>query len=114
MREGRLVILRTGDWSEVATIDQAYQGDLAHRPFFNADGTIMAILDSLTSVMLVEVATGRKLTSLSSPWRLSPKGMAFSHDGAKLVVGTRHAPIEVWDLRYIRDMLGDMQLDWAP
>jgi WD40 repeat protein len=114
VREGALKILRTGDWSEVATIDQDYQGDLAHRPFFTSDGAYMAILDSLTSIMLVEVATGRRLTSMASPWRLSPKGMEFSADDRHLVVGTTRAPIEVWDLQYIRDMLGDMKLDWKP
>jgi len=79
---------------------------------FSADSRILAVAISRNTVRLVEAATGRELATLESPDRVGIDWITFSADGTQLAVVGGSGPIQLWDLRLIREQLALMGLDW--
>jgi tetratricopeptide (TPR) repeat protein len=79
---------------------------------FAPDSKIVAILQNVRLVQLIDVATGQELASLASPDPRQISHLAFSPDGSRLTAACADAVIQVWDLRYLRHQLADLGLDW--
>jgi WD40 repeat protein len=79
---------------------------------FSPDSQMFAAGISRTAVRLVEMATGRVLATLEAPERLVINWLSFSPDGTQLAVALATGPIQLWDLRLIRQQLVSMNLDW--
>jgi serine/threonine protein kinase/WD40 repeat protein len=108
----RVLILRTGDWQEIVTIARDYSGDLASTVAYTPDGSLVAVKDTVASIMLVDPRSGERVATLANPHRLSAQGMAFDPQGRRLAIGTR-SYVQVWDLGRAREVLRSMALDWA-
>jgi len=79
---------------------------------FSPDSQMFAAAISRTAVRLVETASGRELATLEAPERLVISWIAFNAGGTKLAVALATGPIQLWDLRLIRQQLASMNLDW--
>jgi WD40 repeat protein len=80
---------------------------------FSADSGILAVAISRSTVRLVEAATGRELATLEAPERMDIHWITFNPDGTQLAVASGSGPIQLWDLRLIRQQLASMNLDWG-
>jgi WD40 repeat protein len=80
---------------------------------FSPDGKLMALELAPAVIHLVDAATFRTVAKLEDPNGDQPVWQAFTPDGTKLVVVTKHTTaIHIWDLRAIRTRLKEMNLDW--
>jgi hypothetical protein len=80
---------------------------------FSADGHLMALEMAPGIVHLMDPATARTVAKLEDPHGDRATWMSFTPDGTQLVVTALGArAIHNWDLRLIRDRLGEMGLDW--
>jgi WD40 repeat protein len=76
------------------------------------DGEIWAIGNPPHHTCLYSTATGRRLAILEPPHKAQISGLAFSPDGATLAVMQRDSVVQLWDLRYLRQELAALNLDW--
>ena len=79
---------------------------------FSPDSQMLAVGISRTAVQLVETASGKELAMIEAPERLVISWIAFDSDGTQLAVALKTGPIQLWDLRLIRQKLASMNLDW--
>jgi WD40 repeat protein len=79
---------------------------------FSDDGRMLAVLRTMTEILLVDPRDLRELARLQSREPMILSELRFSPDGGLLVVGTDAGYIHVWDLRRIRARLKEMHLDW--
>jgi WD40 repeat protein len=79
---------------------------------FAPNGQLMAVTDSVFTVRLLEMATGRELATFGMPEPQLIYCLAFSPDGSQLAVGGFTPVIYLWDLRLIRQELAALKLDW--
>jgi WD40 repeat protein len=79
---------------------------------FSPDGEVWAIGNPPHHTRLYSTATGRRLAILEPPHQAQIASLAFSPDGATLAVMQRDSVVELWDLRYLRRELADLNLDW--
>jgi hypothetical protein len=80
---------------------------------FSPDGKLMALELAPTVIHLVDAATFRTIAKLEDPHGDQLVWQAFTPDGSKLVVVTKHTTaIHIWDLRAIRARLKEIYLDW--
>jgi WD40 repeat protein len=100
-----------GDWVPVYRIARepyGVPGPIA----FTADGRLMALGVSQSTIHLVDPASGRKLAALQSPGVTALSWLSLSADGGLLAAGDAVHAIHVWDLRAVRQRLVEMGLDW--
>jgi serine/threonine protein kinase/WD40 repeat protein len=98
-----------GSWQAKYRLLRADAGQSLGWIVFSPDGNLVALLDSVHEVRLVEPATGREIARL--PNAGCPH--CFSADGTQLVTyAGRDGDIQVWDLRRIRQQLAQLSLDW--
>jgi WD40 repeat protein len=119
--DSRALIISHGDSYEFWDVGslqliRRLQRDVALYPgyvAFSPDGKLMALEMAPAVVHLKEVDTGRTIVKLEDPHGDRATWMAFTPDGAKLVVvGLYARAIHLWDLRLIREQLKRMHLDW--
>jgi eukaryotic-like serine/threonine-protein kinase len=79
---------------------------------FTRDGTVMAVADTAQRVVLLNPNTGEELASLPVPRDWPILALCFSPDGSQLACGANNRMTQVWDLRYIRQELAKIGLDW--
>jgi WD40 repeat protein len=80
---------------------------------FASDSRTAAYDDFTGAMVLVEVETGRELARLEDPEQAQIDTAAFTPDGSQLITTLVARPyLRVWDLRAIRRLLTDLQLDW--
>jgi tetratricopeptide (TPR) repeat protein len=103
---------RVGTWELGRQIDPEGNMSAHHAPAFTSDGRLMALGIATDQVLLADAATGRELARLTTLHPVNPAPLVFSHDGTKLVAGTKRKTALIWDLRRIRDQLAPMGLDW--
>jgi tetratricopeptide (TPR) repeat protein len=119
--DGRWLVLGTareyrcyevGSWEPGRTYTRDREDTSAAVLAFAPDSKILAILQNLRLVRLIDVATGKELGSLASP---DPRGisyLAFSPDGSRLAAACGNGVIQAWDLRSLRQHLAGLGLDW--
>jgi serine/threonine protein kinase/WD40 repeat protein len=99
-------------WTPRLRAARVTQPNVLETMAFSPDARVLAVTSTVSSVRLLDVASGQELVTLEAPepWPISWLG--FTPDGAQLVVagGTRF--IHVWDLRLLRQQLAAMDLDW--
>ena len=76
------------------------------------DGRLVAARLNEFQVALLDAATGETLARIEHPDLLSFGVMTFSPDGSQLVCATGGRGVQVWDLRYVREQLARLKLDW--
>jgi WD40 repeat protein len=79
---------------------------------FSPDGRLLALTKNLMEVTLIDMSTFRELATLlpREPMVLHP--LAFNFDSSLLACGTGKDVIHLWDLRELRRLLAEMELDW--
>lgn len=82
------------------------------RMAFSHDGRIFAGTVLRKTVRLYDAATGRVLADLEAPDSRLVSGLAFSPDDTQLAVCGMRVTLRVWDLRWLREQLKGMNLDW--
>ncbi len=78
---------------------------------FSPDGRLLAVEMGQGAVRLVDPDTGREYARLEDPNQDRAGYIAFSPDGAQLIVCEADS-LHVWDLRIIRKELARRGLDW--
>src|SRR5437899_12196662 len=79
---------------------------------FSPDQHLLAVARSLTKVQLLKADTLEEVASLESPVPQLISWLAFSPSGNQLAVATETPFIQVWDLRWLRQQLKTLGLDW--
>jgi tetratricopeptide (TPR) repeat protein len=79
---------------------------------FSDDGRMLAVLRTMTEILLLDPRDLRELARLQSREPMILCAIRFSPDGGLLVAGTAAGYFHVWDLRRIRARLAEMHLDW--
>jgi WD40 repeat protein/Flp pilus assembly protein TadD len=80
---------------------------------FSPDGRLLAVETGQNAVRLLDPDTGRVFARLEDPNQDRAQAIAFSPDGAQLVVNGELRALHVWDLRAIRAELAQRDLDWG-
>ena len=113
-RADEFAFYETIDWNLVDRIPRDSGG--GHQPplTFSGDGKILAIAQSSWSVKLIDTATRRELATLASPHSDILRCVSLNRDGSQLVACTQNGVVLHWDLRKIRNVLGEVGLDWEP
>jgi len=106
-------LYRTGSW-ELRFELTGSQNQLAEAGLsaLSPDGEIWAIGNPPNNTHLYSTATGRQLAILEPPHRAAMASLAFSPDGTTLAVMQRDSVVQLWDLRYLRQELAALNLDW--
>jgi WD40 repeat protein len=99
-----------GSWQpgRVIPVEYAGTGQLA----LTRDGKVLAVTPAPHLVRLLETETGRELATLQAPELRNLVVLCFSADGSQLVAACGNQVIQVWDLRYLRQQLAALGLDW--
>jgi WD40 repeat protein len=108
-------VWEVGSWAKPVYKLKGYHGiaGLGGALAFSPDGTMLAIVRSLSEVELVDANKGwEKIVTLKSPDPELLSWLEFSTDGSQLAVVTGAHVIYIWDLRAIRGQLSGMNLDW--
>jgi serine/threonine protein kinase/WD40 repeat protein len=79
---------------------------------FSPDGRLLAVETGQNTVRLLDPDTGREYARLEDPNQDRAWWMAFSPDGAQLVVSGEGQSLHVWDLRAIGAELARRGLEW--
>jgi WD40 repeat protein len=95
-------------WRLERRVARVESGDNRGRAVFTPDGRMLAIAHSSTLVKLIDPVSGREFATL--PTTGGP--VCFSPDGGRLFTSAENDGIHVWDLRRIRQQLGEMGLEW--
>jgi WD40 repeat protein len=119
--DSRALVISRGDefsfW-DVETLQPVLRLQREGIPFpghvaFSPDGRLMALEMAPAVVHLKETATGRTVARLEDPNGDRAAWLAFTPDGASLVVWAGYTGgVHVWNLRAIRARLKEMNLDW--
>jgi WD40 repeat protein len=106
-------LYRTGSWELRLQLTGSQQQLTEPGPgAFSPDGEIWAIGNPPDHTGLYSTATGRRLAILEPPHKAQISGLAFSPDGTTLAVMQRDSVVQLWDLRYLRQELAALNLDW--
>lgn len=65
-------------------------------------------------IQLVRPTSSEPLATLEPPEQVILAYLAFNADGSLLAAATENQVIYLWDLRFIRQQLAAMGLDWTP
>ncbi len=79
---------------------------------FSPDNQLLAAVTTRSVVRLTEASSGREVATLEMPDHLGISWLTFNPDSTKLAVAVTTGPIQIYDLRLIRQELAAMHLDW--
>jgi eukaryotic-like serine/threonine-protein kinase len=103
------VFWKAGDWTRSHAVARERSGDFFGRMCFSPDGRMLALAHTRDLVKLVDTATGNELATLEAGPQTP---LAFTPDGAQLVVAGERGALQIWDLARIRRQLAAMKMDW--
>jgi hypothetical protein len=105
---------RVGTWGSDPDrrIHERRDGIALHPAGFTADGRLIAQGIAPNQLGLADAANGRELARLTTLQPILPTPLAFSRDGTRLIAHTTQKTALVWALRWIRDELARIGLDW--
>jgi WD40 repeat protein/tRNA A-37 threonylcarbamoyl transferase component Bud32 len=102
---------RVGTWEPV----HSWPVDRTSSPSqmaFSPDGRILAVQCDMTAVRLFDTSTFAELATLRHPDSFLLWMLVFSPDGHTLASTTGEGVAHLWDLRKLRESLGEIGLDW--
>jgi serine/threonine protein kinase/WD40 repeat protein/Tfp pilus assembly protein PilF len=105
---------RVGSWEPGPRLTRAGAGHSMGHVAFTRDGKMAAIASSPRLIQLIDPASGCRLATLAAPVPEELHSLCFTPDGERLLAGTAHGGIQLWDLRRIREQLRALRLDWDP
>jgi serine/threonine protein kinase/WD40 repeat protein len=79
---------------------------------FTPDGKLLAITVSPSVIELIDAVTWRPLARLQGPDTDPVMLPGFTPDGSRLFVVRTAGGVRVWDLRWVREQLKSLGLDW--
>jgi WD40 repeat protein len=79
---------------------------------FSPDGSLLAVMTTMTEVSLFDGKSRRPLATLRAREPIMLSLPRFSPDGRWLAVSTSQDVIQLWDLPDLRRRLAELQLDW--
>ena len=79
---------------------------------FSHDGKILAGTAYKRMVRLFDATSGKILADLEAPNPLVISGLSFSPDDTQLAVCESRVKLRIWDLRWVREQLASMKLNW--
>ena len=88
-------------------------GAMGNLTAFSADGRLLAVLGAQWDVWLVDVSSGQRIATLTSPEPSMTGALAFSPDSAILAAARSDETVTVWDLNALRRLLAADGLDWS-
>jgi WD40 repeat protein len=100
------------DWICAAEVPQKVTGGFG-QPCYSPDGRILALTRNGYLVQLLDATTLEELATLEATQLLAAGQLAFSPDGTLLAAVFGANAVVLWDLRFIRERLAAMNLDWA-
>jgi Tfp pilus assembly protein PilF len=105
---------RIGTWAPVSKVDYAVDkspGQGTMPIAFHPGGKIAAVLAAdRTTVLLVDVQSGHRLTAIDGPSESQVYRLVFSPDGRFLAVTRNSQKVDLWDLPLIRLRIQEMGL----
>jgi serine/threonine protein kinase/WD40 repeat protein len=102
-----------GSWRPARTLPREAKLGRLTALAFSPDRSTLALASDAQVVRLVELSSGRELATLAAPDVQRPIfKLAFSADGSQLAGVMGDSRVQLWDLRLLRQQLGDMGLDW--
>ncbi|MBU6401663.1 MAG: hypothetical protein KGS61_15205, partial [Verrucomicrobia bacterium] len=103
---------RTADWTPAHRIRRPGNDDLPGPLTFSSDGRLLALAETRGVVHLVSPETGETLAQIEPAPAGELVSLAFNADASLLAMTLVGAPPQVWNLRYIRQQLAAMHLNW--
>jgi WD40 repeat protein len=103
----------TGSWRELYHVVEPENHQIPGEAAFSPDSQLLAIVVHGREVRLVDADTGRRLADLAPPEHRLLSGIRFSRDGTKLAALEWDQQVQDWNLRWIRDELARLRLDWT-
>ncbi|HEX3719298.1 MAG TPA: serine/threonine-protein kinase [Verrucomicrobiae bacterium] len=103
----------TGDWSLGMVIPRKQNGDLPSPMCFSADGKMLALVDPPGIVHLVSASSGETLAQIEPQPGNEILALEFNADASQLAISRKGAPVQVWNLDYVRRQLAGLGLDWS-
>jgi serine/threonine protein kinase/WD40 repeat protein len=107
-----VTIWEAGSWKLIRQIPREQTTEIPATSAFSPGGQLLAFTSSLSTVQLLEPATGSPVAKLQGPDSDIKAVEGFSPDGSQLALTTQAGAVRVWDLRLIREQLQEIGLDW--
>jgi eukaryotic-like serine/threonine-protein kinase len=102
----------TATWKPLRRISRPVHGDLPGLMSFSADGRLMAVTPTQTTIALLRPDTGEEIARIEPAAEGELIHLAMSPDGAYLGATQAGRYPQVWSIREIRRQLRAMGLDW--
>jgi WD40 repeat protein len=102
---------KVGTWEPIHIIPLNRSG-AATGQCFSWDGRLLALTKNLMEVTLIDMATFRELATLLPREPMVINCLTFNSDSSLLACGTGKDVVHLWDLRELRQLLAEMDLDW--
>jgi WD40 repeat protein/Flp pilus assembly protein TadD len=109
-----LALWKVGSWELAREVPRQEGLENPVRAAFAGDGKLLALTPGPSVVQLIDPATGRPVARLEASDSDPVWCVAFSPEGSRLAVGTTAGNVRVWDLRWVRQRLKELGLDWDP
>ncbi|MCA9249563.1 MAG: protein kinase [Phycisphaerales bacterium] len=115
--DGKWLAIR--DWSGISILrapswDKAHRIDVAGftRVGFSRDSRLLIASDEQSKIHLIDLSTGKTLTSFYGPGQLAATDPMITSDGLLVAFAQRGALVQIWDLHAMRKTLASLRLDW--
>ena len=104
----------TTSWQkdEARTLSRGNMSETTGALTYSQDGKLLAVARERDLAQLLDAKTGRELAFLTAPDAQGISWLRFNADNSFLAAATLEGMVQLWDLRRLRQRLGEMNLDW--